>query len=372
MANRLRRPAFWLICGVASVLSLQAEPHWRIQYIFEQSRSSLTITDLKFPSSRRGIASGIFSDKSKDKPTVLVTSDAGEHWTPVPVKEAGLSLFFLDESLGWMVTESGIWQTDEAGRSWRKISKHKDLLRVQFLTREHGFAVGALKQMLESKDGGATWLPVPAASALSLSPENTVFGAISFIDNKRGFATGWNMPASRRFSRFPDWMDPETAQGHRQLPSLSVFMETRDGGATWKSQVLSMFGHISQVSMAPSGFGLSLVEFHDNFEYPSEVYRIDSATGGSRRVFRDRARAITDVAALGNGGGFMAGFQLVGTVRNSPIPGKLKIYSTDDLNSWYEMKVDYRADAHRAFISAADPEHVWVATDTGMILRLEK
>ena len=73
-----------------------------------------------------------------------------------------------------------------------------------------------------------------------------------------------------------------------------------------------------------------------------------------------------------SGGGYLAGFQVVGTVRDSPIPGKLKIYSSDDLDTWHEMPVDYRADAHRAIIAAPDPDHVWVATDTGMILKLEK
>ncbi len=373
MPNQLRHPP-WLciLCGFAAAFTLAAEPRWRIQYSFEQSKSELTLTDLKFPSVRRGIASGVFSEKSKDRPTVLVTSDGGDHWAPVPVKEPGLSLFFLDESLGWMVTEAGVWQTDEAGRSWRKISKQKNLVRVYFLSREHGFAVGDLKQMLESKDGGVTWIPVPAAAALTLTPEATTFGAISFVDTQRGFITGWNMPPSRRMARFPEWMDPETAQIRRQLPALSVIMETRDGGANWKSQVVSMFGHISQVSMSPSGMGLSLVEFRDNFDYPSEVYRLNVTDGKSTRVFRERNRVITDVAALANGGGFLAGYQMVGTVRESPIPGKLKIYKSDDLQNWHEMKVDYRADAHRAIIAAPDPEHVWVATDTGMILKLEQ
>jgi len=39
------------------------------------------------------------------------------------------------------------------------------------------------------------------------------------------------------------------------------------------------------------------------------------------------------------------------------------------LENWTEMSVDYRAVARRAMISGPDPQHVWVATDTGMILK---
>jgi hypothetical protein len=40
------------------------------------------------------------------------------------------------------------------------------------------------------------------------------------------------------------------------------------------------------------------------------------------------------------------------------------------LETWIDMDVDYRAVATRASIAAVDPRNVWVATDTGMILKL--
>ena len=53
-----------------------------------------------------------------------------------------------------------------------------------------------------------------------------------------------------------------------------------------------------------------------------------------------------------------------------PIPGKLKVLTSDDLTNWTEMMVDYRAVAHAALITGPDDKHVWIATDTGMILKL--
>jgi hypothetical protein len=34
------------------------------------------------------------------------------------------------------------------------------------------------------------------------------------------------------------------------------------------------------------------------------------------------------------------------------------------------MEVDYRANAQRAVMAAVDAQNAWVATDTGMILKL--
>ncbi len=34
------------------------------------------------------------------------------------------------------------------------------------------------------------------------------------------------------------------------------------------------------------------------------------------------------------------------------------------------MPVDYRAVAHRAMIAGPDEDHLWIATDTGLILNL--
>src|SRR5436305_1749921 len=98
-----------------------------------------------------------------DDGLVLVTRDAGKTWTEVPIKEPPLSVFFLNESTGWIVTPNGLWRTDESGLSWRKIKGLKGVERVHFLTEDHGFAVGSPKLMMETKDGGKTWTDIAAA-----------------------------------------------------------------------------------------------------------------------------------------------------------------------------------------------------------------
>ncbi|HEY1411236.1 MAG TPA: hypothetical protein VGF36_03805, partial [Rhodopila sp.] len=79
----------------------------------------------------------------------------------------------------------------------------------------------------------------------------------------------------------------------------------------------------------------------------------------------------TDVHLFaGSNKAIIAGYETSGAVYRSPIPGKLKVLTSDDLENWTEMPVDYRAVAHSAIIGGPDENHVWIATDTGMILKL--
>jgi hypothetical protein len=360
--------AICLLAGLTSY-SNAAERRWDIQYQYRQMDSTLTLRDLTFPSAMRGIACGVVTDrKDKDKPVVLVTSDGGEHWTQTEVREAGISLFFLDDSTGWMVTEKGIWTTSESGRTWTKLRNAPSaLLKVWFLTREHGYAVGLQKRVFETQDAGASWTPLAIVKDVQGDPVYTTFGEIAFVDG-RGIISGWNLPPQKGG---PAWMEPEQAVKRRETPHYGAMLQTVDAGKTWKVSDLSMFGQITRISLNPQGAGLGLIEFKGLFEYPSEVMKLNLHNGQSTRAFREKNRAITDVRAFaGTNGGVIAGYEPSGPVYDSPIPGKLKVLESDDLDHWNEMAVDYRAVAHAAFIAGPDPKHLWIGTDTGMILRL--
>ena len=55
-----------------------------------------------------------------------------------------------------------------------------------------------------------------------------------------------------------------------------------------------------------------------------------------------------------------------------PVPGKLKVLKSKDLKTWADMEVDYRAVGSNAVLAVVDETHAWIATDTGMILRLQQ
>lgn len=354
------------------VIPIFAAERWEMQYFHDENKSTLSLNDIKFCSAQRGVAVGMLvEDRGRRKPVALVTSNGGQTWSTVELKQPALSLFFLNETAGWMVTAGGIWFTDEAGRSWRRIKKEEGLERVYFLTAEHGFAIGRAKRVLETKDAGKTWKAVAAAEELKTRPERTTFHAVAFKDEKVGIIVGQSL-ARRNDSRHPLWMDPEPKE-RRELPSLSVFLETKNAGETWTQNSSSMFGRFSQIRIGPDGLGLALLEFDYFFDYPSEVFSLNLHTGKTTRVLRRADFAVTDIARLPwSGPSYAAGYQPTGALFHTPIPGKLKIAESTDLNTWREMQVDYRAVANRVSMAVWDKDHMWVATDTGMVLRLRR
>ena len=360
------------LCGAAPGPA-QAADRWRVRYFYDELKSSLVINDFKFLNGKHGVAAGfLLEEKGKIKPTTLTSNDGGASWTfaALPGKDVPLSLFFLGESRGWMVTANDIWRSEDGGRTWRKISPIDDILRVYFVDPDHGWAVAEKKKVYETTDGGKEWKEVPAGGQADSPAESTVYNWIDFAGASTGIITGWNQPVRGSRTGVPEWMNPSQSQASREIPRVSIFLQTRNAGRDWDVSTGSLFGHVSCVRLSPAGFGLGVIEFSNAFEWPSEVFRIDSATGKSERVFREKNRLITDVALPPTGPSYLAGVEKLDRLNESPVPGKLKVLRSDDLDNWQEMDVDYRATAHRAMISAVDDRNIWVATDTGMILKL--
>jgi hypothetical protein len=351
----------------AVALTAGAEPRWQIQFFHDELKSRFIIADIGFVDTGRGVAVGVMvSGNGKAKPMSIVTKDGGRNWEYLPLKETPLSLFFLNETSGWMVTTKGVWFTEEAGRSWRKLSKPDDVVRVCFLNPSRGFAVGVQKTFLETGDGGATWRVPVGLTAPDTTKEFTSYSWIEFMNDKIGMVAGRAKRPIRREE--PDWVDPRGVEPER--PSLALFLETRDGGNTWQSRTASLFGRISRIRFAPGGRSLALFEFDSPFKWPSEVLKLDMKTGGSTRVLARSDFATTDVALVDDRNAYAAGFEPTGRIARLPVPGKLRVFRSADLDTWSEMKVDYRAVANYVILAARDAHHVWLATDTGMVLRL--
>lgn len=370
MACRFRAWLSLLLLAVA--LPAVAAPHWEVRYFYDADNSDLTILDLAFPSANRGIAVGYLTIKRrKIQPRVLLTRDGGKSWSLIKIKEHGRSLFFLNDSVGWMITGKGIWQTVESGRSWRKISKLRGLLRLYFLDEHRGWAVGLEKSIYQTTDGGHTWKPLPVADRPETTKKYTTYSWIDFSNQEHGTIVGYSNPPRKRRSRFPDWMVPERASRFRQYPTLTIVIQTLDGGRTWKSTTTSIFGRITRLRLNRNGVGLALVRFQHSFRWPSEVFSIDLRKNKqTHRVFRRKNRSITDVLITGDQRYFLAGFEPVGKLFDNPVPGRLVVLMSRDMIVWREMKVDYRAYAHNAMLAASPDGSVWVATDLGMILKL--
>jgi len=355
---------------VAWVTPLGAE-HWQVQYFYDQNKSTLAISDLCFASAVRGVAVGSIHEGGRQRPVAIVTSDGGARWQLVPLKEEPLSLFFLNENIGWMVTEKGLWQTTEAGKSWTKMPRvPAQIIRVCFQDEKHGWAAGARKTVLETHDGGQQWTRVAAAGEQPGSVESSSYVWIAFATPQLGVITGWNRPPERTFAPgLPGWIDPEAALRHREWPHLALELETHDGGKTWKSASASVFGLVTRLRFGPPGTGLGLLEFSDAFQYPSEVHLITWPTGSEKMVYRDKRFAVTDVAVTPDGTGYLSGIVASGELR-SVVPGRVRVLKSRDFSAWTDIEVDYRAVANRTTMATAGGGDIWLATDSGMILKL--
>ena len=371
MRSRFARPIFGL-CLLATGVSPLGAQKWQIQYFHDHAKSVFVICDLQFPSAARGVAVGVIRANGKrDEPTSVVTADGGLHWQTVPLKEAPVSLFFLNENLGWMVTSKGLWQTVEAGRSWTKLPKLPgEIFRVHFIDENHGWAVGLKKTALETLDGGKTWSPLSAAAADPGEDVNySAYTWIAFATPREGVITGWNIPPRRYGPPLPNWMDPDSALRQREIPHTAYMLATSNAGAKWTPSSGTFFGIISRVRFATTATGLELVKYSETFRYPSEVSTIEWSSGDTHIVYRDSKFDVTDIWLASDGTAYLSGTVVRGRLRGV-IPEKVRVLTSKDFETWTPIPVDYHAEATSTILAASDDDHMWMATDTGMILKL--
>lgn len=358
-----------LLALVALTLPAQAQ-RWKIQYFYDKEKTSLTINDFAFPSAKYGIAAGYVAEGKHEEPMSLVTSDGGDRWQLLPLKETPVSLFFLDDSIGWMVTTKGLWRTTEAGKNWTKLPKVPgEILRVCFTTRMDGVAVGVKKLVLTTRDGGETWTPVAAAQDQPGDPLYSAYVWAGFANPNMGLAIGTNNPPRRFAPWFPDWLDPAATLRMRDVPHLSYSLATNDGGKTWRAGSVSLFGQTSRFRLTPDGNGIGLIEYSELSNIPSEVYVLDWHTGKSHSVYKDPKIGISDLWMEPDGMVYLSGIEEPGRIRDI-IPGKVVVYTSRDYKTWLKMPMDYRATALRTMLAMPDDQHQWLATDNGMILKL--
>jgi len=360
------------LLAAAPVALAAAGPRWEIEYLYDEDKSSLVLVDLKFPSAQRGVAAGYIQQGNHQDPISLVTTDGGQHWQRVSLKQLPVSLFFLNEGLGWMVTAKGhLWKTTEAGKNWTEMPKPPgDILRVCFTDEQNGWAAGTKKLILATHDGGQHWAPVPEAAEPPGAAQYSAYTLIAFATPQYGFISGLNLPPQKWGPELPAWVDPESAIDQHRLPHLIYTVTTKDGGKTWKATSASVFGETSQVRFLANGQGLGLMMYAQDFRYPSEVYKIDWHTGRSSTIYKDPKFAVTDIWLDTDGTAYLAGTLAQAKLRDI-VPGKVQVLSSRDYLNWTELPVDYRASAHRVVLAGAAGE-VWMATDAGMILKLAK
>jgi photosystem II stability/assembly factor-like uncharacterized protein len=336
-------------------------PRWNIQYFYDRADSNFAIEDLECPTSRHCVAAGWIDDKKgHGQGAVVVSSDAGQHWSQYESKERPISLFFLNEGLGWMVTDRGLWSTTEGGRAWTKIQTRKGILGAWFLDADHGYLIGLKGLAEQTADGGKTWVRLAVADKVP-DPMFITYGIVTFRE-KHGIILGAPDPNAPSLSN----------AGPRSGRSTKVaVLETLDGGQKWTAGSVSMDGELAQLKISAQGSVVSLIQYNDpKIKVGSVVYKTPLGSREGAMLFAERDRMVTDFALFDDASAVVAAIEPPGDSTQLPIPGRLRMLRSDNLKIWREMDVDYRAVAQRAIIAAPDAQNIWVATDTGAILKL--
>ncbi len=99
-----------------------------------------------------------------DRGYIIYSDDNGETWTRAKGSAGPLltAVFFIDAKVGWAVGHDlVVLQTTDGGESWLKQNskpdENKPFLDVHFNDANNGFAIGAYGAFYETVDSGKTW-----------------------------------------------------------------------------------------------------------------------------------------------------------------------------------------------------------------------
>lgn len=344
-------------------------PRWRMKLFHDEDKTELRFVDLQAPAPGTALGLAFLAQRGQQRPQSLLvrTSDEGKTWQRIALKDPSPThLFCLNQREMWLAGES-IWKSVDGGSTWTRLSRLRRALRLHFFDSRNGIAVGVPKSIWTTADGGENWTALPDSAQPAATREYAGYSVIAFRDRQGGLIVGGSRPPRRQRAKAPSWMDPDSPDA--QWPTTTLVLETTDGGKTWQNQVTSLMGQVTQVVFAPNGIGLSLLEFDRDFEYASEVFRI--VKGKTERVFRDKKFAPRDLLITPAGIAWIAAVEIPGKLTHVPIPGKVTMFSSLDQRAWMETPIDYRASANRVYLAGSPNGETWIATDTGMILKLE-
>ena len=207
------------------------------------------------------------------------------------------------------------------------------------------------QQLLETRDGGATWKEHPASRRLSGAATRSID-----FEGMRGTAVGI---VTQRGS----------GPGRQAVPfpTLTVITETEDGGDTWTISYPTLPGDIRVYQQAAGGGGYALV-WPVGKDMASAIYRIEAGQNGTTCVFSIPGLVGTDLTVLGDGSVWLA------TVAEPPYgtPREVRMLYSASGNAFTDTAIESGVTANNVVMTAAPGGTMWAATDTGKILKLNQ
>jgi len=345
---------------------------WQTRYLFDELDKRCLLQDFSMPDPHFGLATALIEqeDTGDLKARLLATRDGGKTWVQEKCEKNPQGVFVLDATHAWYVAGNKLLFTRDAGKKWEKFPLPEEgLTQVWFSTPEAGFLFGVGKVFYRTADSGKTWTAEPESEKLKLQSPQTYLRSIAMLPSGAGLLVGDSSAAPAEAGTLPDWMTPDQALHRRALPGTAVVFQTHDGGKTWAGQLSSAFGVLRRVRLGPSR-GAVVFQYRESFHWPSELYMLDLRTGKNSSILRRKDLVLQDALLFSDGSVLVAAIQPTGRLRNSPIPGKLRVLWSPDTVHWFVMKTDYRANGNAATFASCSDGSIWVATDEGAILQL--
>jgi photosystem II stability/assembly factor-like uncharacterized protein len=162
-----------------------------------------------------------------------------------------LGIAFVDSQTGWCVGDidpggSGgvIYQTLDAGRNWRPISRTNEILTaVHFVNLKIGWVAGHSGLIERTDDGGLSWKPQ------RIEHEGEMLNSVFFIDERRGWVAGGSGLVFRTTDGGESWNKITTGRVEDLwavrfsnpergwiVGEDGLILSTADGGNNWVAQ----------------------------------------------------------------------------------------------------------------------------------------
>jgi photosystem II stability/assembly factor-like uncharacterized protein len=186
--------------------------------------------------------------------------------TTMPSNGHYRTVFFLNDTLGWIGTESGkVLRTTNAGATWAVMQSgqpsYNYITRIQFLGPDTGYASCYGGEMLKSVDSGLTWQGVGPFDQLVLMYD------LHFFNTQEGVAVGSGGEVIRTTDGGETWDSIPSPTTYSML-GMAVqgdvvvacgnwgrVMRSMDRGQTWTLTQVGNTDHRS-VALSPGGHGI--------------------------------------------------------------------------------------------------------------------
>jgi photosystem II stability/assembly factor-like uncharacterized protein len=237
----------YLLAGTTLYRSDDDGARWRPVHTFPLKNGAVpALYRMAFGGKNSACVVGVYIKKQGKQQSaagslVVCTNNGGETWVAREVKgnEELLHVDFLDDQNGWAVGVRGaIHRTRDGGITWERMPcpnsrpaphppaspqpcppSSPTLFHVEFITPKHGWVVGAGASIFYTNDGGFSWQPRNAPASIPRKTTNLL--SVKFIDPEHGWIVGSN----------------------------GTILYTKDGGVVWELQLSGTTSDLYSLSL---------------------------------------------------------------------------------------------------------------------------